>query len=80
MQLDVWMPSLNIGIEYQGVQHYFDSRFVSDGEDGIEKRREKDEEKYRICEEIFVKILHVPFWWNLREDYLNECVSSLLIE
>jgi hypothetical protein len=45
MILDVFIPSLNLAIEYHGSQHYFDH--FSYGE--AEVRKLKDEEKKLAC-------------------------------
>ena len=45
---DIFIPDLNIAIEYQGLQHY-EPVDIFDGEEGLKKRKELDNKKRRIC-------------------------------
>ncbi|HAF31059.1 MAG TPA: hypothetical protein DCG75_18640 [Bacteroidales bacterium] len=46
--LDIFIPELNIGIEYQGSQHYEPVAFFG-GEEGLENAKERDKRKQEIC-------------------------------
>ncbi len=46
--LDVFIPSLKVGIEYQGVQHYEPVPFFG-GEEGFKKVQERDQRKAELC-------------------------------
>lgn len=46
--LDVYIPSLNIGIEYQGEQHYRAIDFLG-GEEALRNRQLLDERKRELC-------------------------------
>lgn len=46
--LDVYIPSLKVGIEYQGVQHYEPVPFFG-GEEGFKKVQERDQRKAELC-------------------------------
>jgi hypothetical protein len=48
--LDIYMPDLGIGIEYQGPQHYTAIDFFG-GEEALKKTRERDERKRRKCKD-----------------------------
>lgn len=48
--LDVYIPSLKVGIEYQGVQHYEPVPFFG-GEEGFIKVQERDQRKAELCEQ-----------------------------
>lgn len=48
--LDIYFPKLNIGIEYQGAQHYVAVDFFG-GQEALEKTIERDKAKRRKCEE-----------------------------
>lgn len=53
--LDIYIPSLKVGIEYQGRQHYEVFEFWG-GESGLKKRQELDERKRRLCNENSVRL------------------------
>ncbi len=47
--LDIFLPELNIAIEYQGAQHYKPIEFFG-GKQGLKKNKERDERKRNLCE------------------------------
>ena len=54
--LDIFIPQLNLGIEYQGVQHYEPVDFFG-GIEGLNRRQELDEKKRTLCRENGVALL-----------------------
>jgi hypothetical protein len=48
-RLDIYFPILNIGIEYQGLQHYEPVEYFG-GKESFEKNLERDEKKRKLCE------------------------------
>ena len=48
-RLDIYFPILNIGIEYQGLQHYEPVEYFG-GKEAFEKNLRRDEKKRRLCE------------------------------
>ena len=62
VSFDVYIPSLNMGIEYQGEQHYdeFQGCFAP-----FEITRDLDQQKlYHSCLHG-IKLVCVPYWWDL---------------
>lgn len=53
--LDFYLPDFNIGIEYQGVQHFYPN-IKFGGEKDFIKIQERDKRKYRKCIENNVKL------------------------
>ena len=56
--LDIFIPKFNIGIEYQGVQHYVAVDFFG-GQEALEKTKERDEIKRHKCKENGCKLIYV---------------------
>jgi len=54
--LDVFIPSKNIGIEYQGEQHYFPISLFG-GEKGFLERKQLDDIKREKCKEYNINLL-----------------------
>ncbi len=74
--LDLYIPSLNTAIEYQGIQHYRAVSFFG-GEEALAQRRELDQVKKQLCEENHVRLIEWPYHLeptdrNLREILLTE--------
>ena len=53
--LDIYIPSLKIGIEYQGIQHYRPVDFFG-GDDNFQQQKERDLRKKILCNEKGVKL------------------------
>lgn len=56
--LDIYFPKLNIGIEYQGAQHYEPVEFFG-GQEAFEKNIERDKRKKEKCDKNGCKLIYV---------------------
>eukprot|EP01114_Cavostelium_apophysatum_P009980 TRINITY_DN2333_c0_g1_i1.p1 TRINITY_DN2333_c0_g1~~TRINITY_DN2333_c0_g1_i1.p1 ORF type:complete len:524 (-),score=84.41 TRINITY_DN2333_c0_g1_i1:89-1660(-) len=59
VEIDVAVPALKLALEYQGEQHYL--RYLHGP---LERQKERDRSKQRICEDNGVTLIEVPFWWD----------------
>jgi hypothetical protein len=76
LRLDFFIPQYNIGIEYNGRQHYeIVEKFG--GKKEFLKTIERDKRKIKICEEKNIKLLIIPYKINKIEDIKNEIVDFL---
>jgi len=64
--LDIFLPELNIGIEYQGVQHYKPIDFFG-GEEAFEKTKERDKNKRQKCKENDCILIYVNEGYDFEE-------------
>ena len=60
MKLDFFIPSKNIGIECQGIQHFKPIEFFG-GEKAFKHQVKKDLLKKKLCEEHDVKIEYINY-------------------
>lgn len=58
--LDIFIPSLNVGIEYQGKQHYEPIDFFG-GEGGFQKRKQLDKSKKLLAEANGIILIEWPY-------------------
>eukprot|EP01027_Heterolobosea_sp_BB2_P011393 GEZU01016579.1.p1 GENE.GEZU01016579.1~~GEZU01016579.1.p1 ORF type:complete len:136 (-),score=27.84 GEZU01016579.1:118-525(-) len=72
--LDVWVPSLSLALEYQGVQHYHDMRAIG-GDLGRQRRR--DLEKADACRRAGITLVAVPYWWNQSPEDLAATIARV---
>lgn len=56
--LDIYFVDLNIGVEYQGIQHYKPVDYFG-GEEGLAKNQERDERKRMLCKENSCPLIYV---------------------
>lgn len=60
LELDVFIDGINVGVEYQGIQHYEPVDFFG-GKDGFHKTKLRDERKKRLCKEHGVGLVYVTY-------------------
>lgn len=74
--IDVFIPSINVGIEYQGKQHY-DPIQLFGGEEGLKRRRELDIEKRNKCRMHGVKLLEWKYDIAINKESVEEFLKSI---
>lgn len=68
--LDIYFPKLNIGIEYQGAQHYEPIEFFG-GQEAFEKTVARDEKKKQLCEKHNCLLIYADKGYDL-DEIINE--------
>jgi hypothetical protein len=58
--LDIYIPSIKTGIEYQGIQHYQPVDFFG-GEEALLQRQELDKTKKYLCDANDVRLIEWPY-------------------
>ena len=61
IEIDVYVPHLKIGFEYQGAQHYIIKTSLAN----YERIVQKDREKVLLCNEHGVRLVIIPYWTPL---------------
>ena len=64
--LDIFIPSLKVAIEYQGMQHDEPIDYFG-GLDAFLKNKERDELKKKLCQENGIKLIYAREGYNLAE-------------
>jgi len=60
MVFDIYIPSFNLAIEYQGYQHYYDHYMFGD----VNSFKERDHQKHEACNSLGITYIQVPYWWQ----------------
>jgi len=66
---DIYLPSLKLAFEYQGQQHYEENITVFNIKESV-NRVQKEKLKQRICQQLGITVVEVPYWWNKRKEYI----------
>lgn len=74
--LDVFIPSINLGIEYQGIQHY-ESVELFGGKEALQTRKINDEKKKEKCQKNKVMLLEWPYTDEVSEGNLQTKFQNL---
>ena len=65
MELDIYLPEYNKGIEFQGSQHYFEKW----GKHELRDIKQRDREKKKKFKNNGIKILYVDYKWKGQKKY-----------
>ncbi|MDP2003470.1 MAG: hypothetical protein Q8J86_11090 [Desulfurivibrionaceae bacterium] len=73
LELDVFIPSLNVGMEYQGIQHFEPVEHWG-GKDSLNQVIERDKKKKKLCSKNGIKLIYFYYY----EDLSMELVEGKL--
>jgi len=71
LTLDIYIPRLNIALEYQGLQHFKPLRHLG-GEKQFKELIKRDRRKKRLCEAAGVRLVYFDTSDKLTEDYARK--------
>lgn len=74
-RIDIFFPNLNIGIEYQGIQHFEPIQFFG-GEEGYVKSIERDKRKRYLCKRNGCHLIEVLPNYNIEDVF--ERIDNLI--
>ena len=74
-ELDIFIPSLNVAIEYQGKQH-FEPVIVFGAESGYKRMKILDENKYKKCKENNIKLFYFSYEKNIPDTYFDKIYTD----
>lgn len=70
LELDIFLPSQQLAIEYQGIQH-FQSIEAWGGQEALENVKRRDLRKAQLCRKNGIKLLYVNYDDLLTEDFVR---------
>jgi hypothetical protein len=74
LEIDIWIPDLNIGIEYQGEQHYHPIE-IWGGDVGLKDLQIRDARKKKLCKELGVKLIEIKYDQKISKDALKTLLA-----
>lgn len=75
LELDIYVPALKIGFEYQGVQH-FQPVEAWGGEQALKKTKQRDARKALLCKTLGIRLTTVDYTEPLTEDYVSTLLAK----
>ncbi len=79
LELDIFLPDAEVGIEYQGIQHYEPVDHWG-GEEGLEERQKRDAKKKRLCEDHGIDLVCVRHDQELTDNLIERKIDPLIEE
>lgn len=77
LELDVWVPELKLGIEYQGEQHYQAIKHWG-GDEGLARRQSNDRRKRVLCKQLGYTLIEFRFDEELTEATVQSRLQGYL--
>jgi len=74
LEIDFYIQELNIGIEYQGEQHFKPVTHWG-GEKGFEELKKRDKLKKKLCSQNKVKLIYFDYSDGLNENIVKSCLN-----
>lgn len=78
-RFDVYIPELNLAIEYQGQQHYIAVDLFG-GEEGLKRTKQRDKEKLQLSKANGVEIIYFSYKENITEKLVQNRLKNYLKE
>lgn len=72
MELDLYLPSLQLAFEFHGQQHYHHSHRGL-----LLEQQQRDREKIEACRKHGVTLVIVPYWWDKKKESLVKTIKQL---
>ena len=78
MELDIWVPSMNLAIEYQGEQHYWTKEQMAGWKvsSDLLELQERDQQKRDACAEHGILLVEIPYTWDKSLEYVVEAINE----
>ena len=76
LELDIFIEDLNVGIEYQGLQHYKPVKHWG-GETGLEELKVRDRRKKNLCEEAGMRLIYFRHDEDINQILVKKKLGSL---
>lgn len=77
LEIDVWIPSLRLAIEYQGEQHYQPLEHWG-GQDGLDRRIANDRKKRQLCESLGYALIEFQYTETISEEIVHKRLNKYL--
>lgn len=75
LELDIWLPGLKTGIEYQGQQHFHAIKAWG-GQAALDGVRERDARKAGLCAELGIRLVTVDYTEPLTHEHIRSVLTD----
>ncbi|RKI90481.1 hypothetical protein D7V94_13720 [Parablautia intestinalis] len=79
LEIDIYIPELNLAIEYQGIQHYKPLKHWG-GEEGFVTRRANDIRKKKLCQVHGTKLIEFSYLEKITEELVAQKLEPYIAQ
>jgi len=76
LELDIFIEESNIGIEYQGIQHFQPIKHWG-GEESLEKLKKRDKLKQQLCKKNNIHLIYFNYYEELSEEFVKTRIEFI---
>jgi hypothetical protein len=76
LELDVFIPKLNLAFEYQGIQHFEPIEHWG-GKKSLEQGKLRDRTKKTLCEQNNIKLIYIYYYEEISKKLLEDKINSI---
>jgi len=77
LHLDVFIPALNIGFEYDGIQHFERIKMFQPKKNDFSHAKYLDERKDDLCSTLGIHLIRIPYTVELTKDYVLALIDTV---
>lgn len=77
LELDIWLPELSLGIEYQGEQHFQVIEHWG-GKDGLKARLQNDKKKKALCKKLGYDLVEFTYKESITFELVTDRLAKYL--
>lgn len=77
LELDIYVPDIKLGFEYQGIQHFRAIKHWG-GKEKLKIQQEHDARKKRLCGELGIKLIYFDYTEEITTDYVKAKIKEFL--
>lgn len=77
LELDIYIPDLKLGFEYQGIQHFKAVNHWG-GKEQLKKQQEHDMRKRELCEKLGINLIYINYYEPLDSEFVSSRIAESL--
>lgn len=77
LRLDIYIPIKNIGIEFDGIQHFERNEHFHRTKEDFERTQQLDKRKNELCDELGINLIRFQYDDDLSKDIIKSKIESV---
>ena len=77
LELDIYVPDIKLGFEYQGIQHFQPIKHWG-GKEKLKIQKEHDARKKRLCDELGISLIYFDYTEDITTEYVKGKIQEFL--